>query len=116
MYRFPVANCFPTAEGVECRLTVSTDCPFFEGHFPGRPILPAVAQLLLVAQIYDRAVEGDVCMSGVTLLRLLRPITPGDALQVEITHGGPERKSRFAIAGDDLIHSQGIVTWAPRGS
>lgn len=31
-------------------IAVPADGPLFEGHFPGRPILPGIAELLLIAR------------------------------------------------------------------
>ena len=71
---------------------VSANEPFFQGHWPGRPIMPgvliieAMAQAggVLVAATMDRS--GRVAMlASVDGVKLRRPVVPGDQLRLEIS-------------------------------
>src|SRR5271155_50754 len=62
--------------------------PFFNGHFPGLPIMPgvliveAMAQagcILLLSEVADRE-NKLVLFSGIDGAKFRRPITPGDQL------------------------------------
>jgi len=66
--------------------------PFFQGHFPGHPIMPgvliieAMAQtggLLLMDQIPDRASKVVYFMS-LDNVKFRRPVVPGDQLRMEV--------------------------------
>lgn len=61
------------------RLEIPASGPLFEGHFPGRPILPAVALLDQTV----RALAGAAALHGIENLRLRRPVLPGDVLDLE---------------------------------
>ncbi len=71
---------------------VTINEPFFQGHFPGRPIMPgvliieAMAQtggiLLLNAQTDPS--EKMVLFSGIDNVRFRRTVTPGDTLRFEV--------------------------------
>jgi UDP-3-O-[3-hydroxymyristoyl] N-acetylglucosamine deacetylase/3-hydroxyacyl-[acyl-carrier-protein] dehydratase len=70
---------------------VSVNEPFFQGHWPGRPIMPgvliieAMAQAggVLIAATVDR--NGRVAMlTSVTDVKLRRPVVPGDQLRLEV--------------------------------
>jgi UDP-3-O-[3-hydroxymyristoyl] N-acetylglucosamine deacetylase/3-hydroxyacyl-[acyl-carrier-protein] dehydratase len=70
---------------------VSVNEPFFQGHWPGRPIMPgvliveAMAQAggVLIAATVDRG--GRVAMlTSVDDVKLRRPVVPGDQLRLEI--------------------------------
>jgi UDP-3-O-[3-hydroxymyristoyl] N-acetylglucosamine deacetylase/3-hydroxyacyl-[acyl-carrier-protein] dehydratase len=71
---------------------VTINEPFFEGHFPGHPIMPAVliieamAQtggVLLLSSVDDP--EGKlVYFSGIDGARFRQPVTPGDQLRFEL--------------------------------
>jgi UDP-3-O-[3-hydroxymyristoyl] N-acetylglucosamine deacetylase / 3-hydroxyacyl-[acyl-carrier-protein] dehydratase len=65
--------------------------PFFQGHFPGQPIMPGVLQLEAMAQLAGallmRKAESQasvavlLAMDGV---RLRKNVTPGDQLRIEV--------------------------------
>lgn len=50
----------PEARGISARVVVPSDSPWFAGHFPGNPVLPAVAQLAIVFDV----IELDVIERG----------------------------------------------------
>jgi len=61
--------------------------PFFPGHFPGKPIMPAVLILEALAQTGGilafksfPGLKGDVRFVGIDNARFRRPVTPGDQL------------------------------------
>lgn len=60
------------------RIRLPDEGSWFEGHFPGRPLLPGVAHLALL----DRPIGSLVS------LRLRAPLLPGDAIEIE--ESGPD--------------------------
>jgi len=71
---------------------VTINEPFFQGHFPGYPIMPgvlvveAMAQaggIMLMHELPDRA-EKLVVFTGIERAKFRRPVTPGDQLRIEI--------------------------------
>lgn len=62
--------------------------PFFQGHFPGEPIMPAVLIIEAMAQVAgclagnDKAIRGY--LSAIYKAYFLRPVVPGDQLIIEI--------------------------------
>ena len=72
---------------------VTVNEPFFQGHFPGYPIMPgvlmveAIAQAggaLLLTEIPDRD-RNLMVFSGIERARFRRPVVPGDQLRIEVT-------------------------------
>lgn len=65
--------------------------PFFPGHFPGKPIMPAVLIIEALAQAGGilafksfPGLKGDVRFVGIDNARFRRPVTPGDQLRLEL--------------------------------
>src|ERR1043166_961843 len=72
---------------------VSITEPYFQGHFPGAPVMPgvlvveALAQVgavLALREIEDRD-EKLVLFTGIKEARFRRPVVPGDTLVLEVT-------------------------------
>ncbi len=71
---------------------VTINEPFFQGHFPGFPIMPgvlvieAMAQaggMIMMADMPDRH-EKLVVFTGIERAKFRKPVTPGDQLRIEV--------------------------------
>ncbi|HHU77591.1 MAG: 3-hydroxyacyl-ACP dehydratase FabZ [Caldicoprobacterales bacterium] len=69
---------------------VTINEPFFQGHFPGRPIMPgvlileALAQLGAVILLGSEENKGRLALfTGIDKVRFRRQVVPGDQLQLE---------------------------------
>jgi len=89
---------------------VPPDCPYFRGHFPSRPVLPAIGQLALVVELMERGGSGPVWIAGAENLRFLRPIKPGDELIVRVDLA-LEGEAAFRIERDGERISEGRLLW-----
>ena len=71
---------------------VTANEQFFQGHFPGRPIMPGVLLLEVMAQVGGvlarKTAEGKgrptVFLTGIEKAKFRRPVVPGDQLLVEV--------------------------------
>lgn len=72
---------------------VTLNEPFFEGHFPGAPVMPGVliveamaqtAGVLMLASLPDRESK-LVFFTGIDEAKFRRPVVPGDQLRLELT-------------------------------
>jgi 3-hydroxymyristoyl/3-hydroxydecanoyl-(acyl carrier protein) dehydratase len=80
-------------------LTIPPEGPLFEGHFPGRPILPGVALLALVAGALGRTAP----LRGVAFARLRQPVFPGDALAIAARELAPDRLRVGVTRGQAVV-------------
>lgn len=68
---------------------VSINEPQFQGHFPGRPLMPGVLIVEAMAQVGGLIVmqmpnlpKGLFVFAGIDGVRFRRPVVPGDQLQI----------------------------------
>jgi UDP-3-O-[3-hydroxymyristoyl] N-acetylglucosamine deacetylase/3-hydroxyacyl-[acyl-carrier-protein] dehydratase len=77
-------------EGIK---NVTINEPFFQGHFPGHPIMPAVLILEAMAQVGGMLLLNSVedpndklmYFMGIDGAKFRRPVTPGDQLKFKVT-------------------------------
>ena len=71
---------------------VTINEPFFDGHFPGRPIMPGVlvveamaqtAAALVIAGLGPAAAGKPVYFMTIENARFRRPVVPGDQLRIQ---------------------------------
>ena len=101
---------------------VSINEPFFQGHFPGHPIMPAVLIIEAMAQVGGvlllSSVEDPrgklVYFSGIDEARFRQPVTPGDQLRFElelVKLRGPICKMRgTAWVGDSKVAEANLMS------
>jgi len=78
---------------------------YFEGHFPGRPILPAVAELALVARaLSDRPVR------AIPFVRLRQLVGPGERLNLAHRQEDDDRV-RFELTRDGTLVANGALVF-----
>jgi UDP-N-acetylglucosamine acyltransferase len=94
-------------------VTVSEE--FFQGHFPGTPIMPAVLMVeslsqvaaILLAEREDLPPRIRICLRGVNDAKFRRLVVPGDRLRLEIALGRTRaplaRAQAAAFVGDQLV-------------
>ena len=63
-------------------ITLAADAPYFAGHFPGRPILPGVVELGLMAETAARVSGRDDPVHTIPFARLRHVVVPGDRLEL----------------------------------
>jgi 3-hydroxyacyl-[acyl-carrier-protein] dehydratase len=69
---------------------VTINEPFFQGHFPGNPIMPGVLIIEAMAQIagvlaFSSGISGDsVYFMSIEKAKFRKPVLPGDRLNMEI--------------------------------
>jgi 3-hydroxyacyl-[acyl-carrier-protein] dehydratase len=120
-----VKECEPRKRVVAVK-NVSANEPYFQGHFPGRPIMPGVlileafAQSAILAMLAEDAPRTDQIYYylGIDDARFKRPVVPGDQLELEVTFDRAMRGiGKFncvaRVAGDIVAEASILCTIAP---
>jgi beta-hydroxyacyl-ACP dehydratase FabZ len=71
---------------------VTINEPFFQGHFPGAPVMPGVLIIEAMAQVAGVMIYRDlpererklIYFTGIENAKFRRPVVPGDQLRIEM--------------------------------
>ena len=99
---------------------VTINEPFFQGHFPGNPIMPgvliteALAQVAAVTCMNLEENKGKLgVFTGIDNCKFRRQVVPGDVLRLEVEmtalRRGIGKASAKALVGDELACSADLT-------
>jgi 3-hydroxyacyl-[acyl-carrier-protein] dehydratase len=89
---------------------VPASSPLFEGHFPGHPILPGVAQLAFVQSALGAP------LAELRAVKLRRPVGPGEVLDLSFGEPDGDGWTRFELRREGEAVSSGGARTAPATS
>ncbi len=100
---------------------VTINEPFFQGHFPGSPIMPGVLVIEAMAQagglmLFDSVDDPHrwlVLFGGIDKVRFRKPILPGDQIRFElelVSRRGRMCKMRGVAKVDDRVSAEAELT------
>jgi 3-hydroxyacyl-[acyl-carrier-protein] dehydratase len=111
----------PAARRIVGRKAVTASEWFFQGHFPGLPVMPGVIQVEALAQtmaVYVARQEGFGdrigLFAGIDEVRFKRVVVPGDTLRLEITMeklGSRFGKGRGVASVDGEVACEGLLSF-----
>ncbi len=101
------------------RFSVSADHPALPGHFPGRPIVPAVVLLNCLLDCAEKHFGGTAYAAAVIeQAKFLTPLSPTEEVTATLTleHGDPHlNRLRFRVMRGDIAIAQGSFLLADTG-
>ncbi len=101
-------------QGIKC---ITANEPFFQGHFPGHPIMPGVLMLEALAQlgiIFAKLTTGGMRMdqmcyfAGAESVKFRRPVVPGDMLTLEMSLI-KRRSSHWKMQGLGTVEGEKVI-------
>ncbi len=99
---------------MKATITLGPDAPYFAGHFPGRPILPGVIELALMAEAAARVSGRDAPLHTIPFARLRHLVVPGDRLELSArTVAGGQVRVELK-RGDTVVANAALELGAPR--
>lgn len=107
--REPVVTGWRQTEGVlTAALTFPPDCECFQGHFPGFPVLPGVAQLFFLRHFARQAFADFPDAATYRQLKFQKLVLPGREVVLTVRRRG-EGSFAFVLSGASGNCSSGIV-------
>jgi len=113
-----VLECVPY-ESILAVKNVSYNEPFFQGHFPSRPVMPGVLILEALAQATgllafhsrgENAEDGTMYyLVGVDKARFKRPVEPGDQLRLSVRLVR-QLRGIYRFEGEALVEEAVVAT------
>jgi 3-hydroxyacyl-[acyl-carrier-protein] dehydratase len=105
---------------------VSMAEPFFQGHFPGAPIMPGVLQVGAMVQaaslLASEGEEVSVRLVAMERVKFRKPVMPGDVMTVEVTavpaaeDGSLRFEGKTLCGGDTTCSARFGLAPAPVGT
>lgn len=101
---------------------VSVNEPFFQGHFPGHPIMPGVliveamaqtAAIVVIEALDDTASDKLVYFMSIDSARFRKPVLPGHTLHLEVNkeHGrGKVWRFKGVARADGVVMAEAVFT------
>jgi 3-hydroxyacyl-[acyl-carrier-protein] dehydratase len=92
---------------------VTINEPQFQGHFPGRPLMPGVLIVEAMAQVGGLIVtqmpelpKGLFVFAGIDGVRFRRPVVPGDQLRIHCELLGLKRRRFGKVRGEATVDGE----------
>lgn len=92
-------------KSVRLKLHLDHDLKWFQGHFPGQPILPGVAQLHLAASFAHQIWGLHVTGAEMSRIKFRRVLQPGDDVILTLVIKSPQRLDFQYAEGGEICSS-----------
>jgi len=99
-----------TESSVVLEFSVPGSSPYFDGHFPDFPILPAVAQMELIIRFAARHLGTGVGLLEVRRLKFTRIVRPSSPLLLKLTKNGKAISFTLSSRDGTIPFSSGTFT------
>lgn len=96
-------------ESVEIDFCPNQDLFQFQGHFPGQPIVPGVAQLDWAVQFAKTRFSTLVEVKEVSQLKFRELMQPGAAVTLKLDFNSEKNSITFRYFQGETVYSSGII-------
>ncbi|KAA3652202.1 MAG: hypothetical protein DWQ11_12380 [Proteobacteria bacterium] len=98
---------------VRLRILAEAGLVHFQGHFPGTPILPGVAQVDWAIRFAQQYFSPAGSCERIEALKFNDRVLPGETLELRLDWSADKATLRFAYTADGQAKSSGKVVFNP---
>jgi 3-hydroxymyristoyl/3-hydroxydecanoyl-(acyl carrier protein) dehydratase len=110
--KFPkVVSCSQNGDERLFKFEISSELVWFNGHFPGYPVLPGIVQLRWAIEMSQQSFGFQSSPTEIKRLKFKNVAVPPVTLLLTLTCPGPAQTS-FVYTGNEREYSQGWLNFA----
>ncbi|HEY9103759.1 AMP-binding protein [Chitinimonas sp.] len=110
--RRPTVRCLSVTDNTATlRLYISPELPYFDGHFPGSPILPGVAQLEWVVRLGQECFSLPAHFLRMDAVKFQQLIQPGQMLELLLGYQRERATLSFTMQSPAGVHASGRLVF-----
>lgn len=94
---------------IQFEITFQSDYPYFEGHFDGFHILPALLQIHVVVEMTKKYLNKIQNPQAIPNMKFMKPIYQDMKMLLSITHNTDKNQISFKYSSGETVHSQGAL-------
>jgi len=100
-----------TERGLRLTLKIPADLSYFEGHFPGCPLLPGVVQVTWAIELGRKHIPFTAQFRSLSAVKFTRVIQPGAVVTLRLDYSSDARELDFAYELDGRVCSNGTAVF-----
>jgi 3-hydroxyacyl-[acyl-carrier-protein] dehydratase len=101
-------------QSVALELHVAAGLDYFQGHFPGLPILPGVVQVDWAMRFAEQHLNAlAIHFAGLKALKFTAPVRPDTVLTLELRLNTEAKRVEFSFFDAKRKYSSGQITMKP---
>jgi 3-hydroxymyristoyl/3-hydroxydecanoyl-(acyl carrier protein) dehydratase len=97
------------ADGAEFDLFISPELACLDGHFPGMPVVPGVAQIDWAVKLAAQYLNLPIAGAQAFRVKFRRVIVPNSFVTLELRYSKAGRRLNFEYRSDAQLHSLGSI-------
>jgi 3-hydroxymyristoyl/3-hydroxydecanoyl-(acyl carrier protein) dehydratase len=93
---------------IERKIVFSGEERFFQGHFPGFPVLPGVQQLMMAYDLARELAGRELTVKSVKRMKFVKVVEPGDEITAKVDECA-NGDYAYEISKGGMICSSGVL-------
>ena len=84
-------------DSVKAKITINENHKIFEGHFPGKPVVPGVCMVQIILEIMEDVVGKPVRLTESETIKFLTVMSPKENKEIDVSINYIAEPGKFSI-------------------